>query len=193
MELIAKFEFPKISERNIFFNTQVDQETIGRLSKEIVDINEQDEYLQKYYELHGLTYSRKPIKIYIDSFGGQVYQCFGLISLMETSKTPIHTIVTGTAMSCGFMILICGHRRFGYELSTPLYHQVGTYFNGKLKDMEEDLMETKRLQDKIEAITLRKTKITKEKLEQIYCNKIDWYMSADEALRYGVIDEIIKQ
>ena len=70
-------------------------------------------------------------------------------------------------MSCGFMILICGHKRFGYKHSTPLYHQVSTGFLGKVKDMEESLAETKRLQAKIEDITLDRTAISKKRLKEV--------------------------
>lgn len=192
MENLIKFDMPKAKERNLYFAEQVDQDTIGKLTKEIIEINELDEYLEKYYKLHDLIYVRKPIKIYIDSYGGYVYQCFGLLSIMNASKTPIHTYVTGAAMSCGFMILIHGHKRFGYELSTPLYHQVSSGVRGKVKDMEESLIEAKRLQDKLEELTLDKTKITAKQLEKIYKEKKDWYMTAEEALQLGVIDEIVK-
>ena len=94
-------------------------------------------------------------------------------------------------MSCGFMILITGHKRLGYPHSTPLYHQVSSGFWGKVKDLEEKLEETKRLQQKIEDMTLEKTSISKKKLKEILKNKIDWYMSAEEALALGVIDEIL--
>ena len=192
MELVAKFELPKVKERNLFFSSQVDQETIGKITQEIIEINDQDDYLTKYYGIHDLSYTRAPIKIFIDSYGGAIYQCFGLLSIMESSKTPIHTIVTGAAMSCGFMMLICGHKRFGYPLLTPLYHQASSSFVGKVKDMEEDLVEVKRLQEKIEEIVLKKTNISKKKLEKIYKQKIDWYMAPEQALKLGVIDEIVK-
>jgi ATP-dependent Clp protease protease subunit len=178
--------------RNLYFSTQVDQDTIGALTESVIEINDHDRKLEKMYPIYGIKYKPEPIKIYIDSYGGYVYQCFGLLSVMETSRTPIHTIVTGAAMSCGFMMLICGHKRFAYELSTPLYHQVGTGFSGKVKDMEEELKETKRVQAKIEEIVLRKTKITKEKLKEIYDSKRDWAMDASKALKLGVVDEIIK-
>ena len=138
-----------------------------------------------------MVYKPQPIKLYIDSYGGAVYQCFGLLGIIDKSATPIHTIVTGAAMSCGFMILISGHRRFGYSHSTPLYHQVSVGFYGKIKDMEERLEETKRLQKKIEELTLERTSISKKKLKDILKNKIDWYMNVEEALELGVIDEII--
>jgi ATP-dependent protease ClpP protease subunit len=57
--------------------------------------------------------------------------------------------------------------------------------------MEESLEQTKKLQAKIEQITLDRTQITKKKLKEVLKNKVDWYMTADEALLLGVIDGII--
>ena len=110
---------------------------------------------------------------------------------MKNSKTPIHTIVTGCAMSCGFMILISGHKRFAYEYSTALYHQVSSGVWGKLKDMQEDLAETERLQEMIESITLQKTKITAKRLKKAFTGKQDWFISSEDCLKLGVVDEIL--
>ena len=184
-------ELPLPKPRNLYLPKQVDQASMNVLTKSILEINDSDAYIKKLYAVHDLDYNPKPIKIYIDSYGGAVYQCFGLLGVMEKSETPIHTIVTGAAMSCGFMILISGHKRAGYSLSTPLYHQVSTGFWGTVEEMEHHLQETKRLQKKIEEITLEKTNISKKKLTEILKKKVDWYMSAEEALGLGVIDEIL--
>ena len=184
-------ELPLPKPRNLYLAKQVDQASMNALTKGILEINDNDEFLKKLYSVHDLEYNPKPIKIYIDSYGGAVYQCFGLLGVIEKSQTPVHTIVTGAAMSCGFMILICGHKRFGYPLSTPLYHQVSTGFWGKVQDMEEKLEETRRLQTKIEDITVSKTSISKKKLSEILKKKVDWYMTAEEAVNLGVIDEIV--
>ena len=127
---------PLPKKRDLFFNKQVDQNSIGDLTQKIIEINQDDEHLKKVYSIYNLKYNPDPIKIYIDSYGGQVYQCFGLLSVIERSETPIHTIVTGCAMSAGFMILISGHRRFAHKLSTPLYHQVSSGAIGTVKEME---------------------------------------------------------
>ena len=182
---------PVPKDRNLYLPKQVDQASMNDLTKGIIDINENDTYLRELYSVYNLEYNPQPIKIYIDSYGGAVYQCFGLIGVMEKSKTPIHTIVTGAAMSCGFMILINGHKRMAYSHATPLYHQVSSGFYGKVQDIEEKLEETKRLQKKIEDMTLSLTKISKKKLSDVLKNKIDWYMSAEEALSLGVVDEIV--
>ena len=140
---------PLPEDRIIHFTKQFDQASIADITRKIISINKSDRKIKKLYKIAGLKYKPQPIKIFIDSYGGQVYQCFGLLSVMKASKTEIHTIVTGAAMSCGFMMLISGHKRFAYPLSTPLYHQVSSVAWGKLKDMEEDVEETKRLQKMI--------------------------------------------
>ena len=177
--------------RNLYLPKQVDQASMNELTKGIVEINEDDAHLKKLYEVYGLSYNPRPINIYIDSYGGMVYQCFGLIGVMENSATPIHTIVTGAAMSCGFLILINGHKRFAYKHATPLYHQVSSGSFGKIQDLEEHLDETKRLQTKIEEMTLRLTKISKKRLREVLKNKVDWFMTAESALELGVVDSII--
>lgn len=182
---------PNPMSRKLFFGKQVDQESIETLSREIILINDNDKTLKKLYDVYDLNYKPKPIEIYIDSYGGKVYQCFGLISIMEKSETPIHTYCTGAAMSCGFIMLISGHKRFCYKHGTPLYHQVSGGAYEKIEEVEQRLEEMKRLQNVFEEMTIRKTKISKEKLDQVKKEKIDWYMTSDEALKLGVVDEIV--
>lgn len=182
---------PLPKDRMLYFTSQVDQQSIANLTKSILEINANDILLKKQYAIHNLEYKPAPIKIYIDSYGGYVYQCFGLISVMNTSKTPIHTIVTGTAMSCGFMMAIHGHVRYAYEHATLMYHQVSSGAWGKLKDMQDDIEETKRLQDIIEQMTIKQTKISLSTLKDNFDRKRDWYMDAQTALKNGCIDTII--
>jgi ATP-dependent Clp protease protease subunit len=179
-------------DRELFFCKQVNQESIGELSKKLVEIIEDDKQLMKNAELMNFTYEPKPIRIYIDSYGGTCYQGFGLISIIESSTTPIHTICTGCAMSMGFMILISGHKRFAHKYSTPLYHQVSGGAFGKLDDMKESVKEARRLQEMIDEIVLDKTDIKKKKLKKIFKRKKDWFMDAKKALELNVVDEIIK-
>jgi ATP-dependent Clp protease protease subunit len=188
---MATHQLPQPKERTLFLAQQVDQASMNALTKSIIDINQDDKMLKKPYAIHDLEYKPKPITIYIDSYGGYVYQCFGLLSVMEKSKVPIHTIVTGCAMSCGFMIAISGHKRFGHTNSTYMYHQVSSGGGGKAKDIEDNLTETLRLQTKIEAITAKKTNIGEKKLRKVYNLKKDWFIDTEDALKLGVIDKII--
>lgn len=188
---MGEISLPKPKERKLFFSKQVNQESIEKLSKDIILINESDRLLEKIYKVYDLVYIPKPIEIYIDSYGGNVYQAMGLVGIIDKSITPVHTICTGVAMSCGFIILIHGHKRFCYEHGTPLYHQVSGSSDGKVEDIEQYLIEAKRLQNKIEEMTIRKTKITKQQLDENRAKKIDWYVTAKEAKDLKVVDEII--
>jgi len=188
---MAEITLPNPKNRNLYLAKQVDQDSINSISKAIIEINEDDKHLKKMYAVYDLEYVPKPIKLYIDSYGGYVYQCFGLLGIMRNSKVPIHTIVTGCAMSCGFLISIAGHKRFGYHKSTYLYHQVGGGAVGKVKDIEEELVEMLRIQKHVEEITLEQTKIPAKRLERVYKSKKDWYMDSNEAIKFKVIDEVI--
>jgi len=189
MSELINLPLPKL--RNLYFYEQVDQDSIKKITEDIISINESDEFLSKLYDVYDLEYIAKPIKIHIDSYGGTAYQIFGLLSVMENSKTPIYTYATGAAMSCGFMLLICGHKRFAHKYSTPLYHQVSSWMGGTLEDMKERVAETKRLQKLLENIIIQNTKLTRTKLKEVNAKKLDWYMTPQEALAWGVVDEIV--
>lgn len=177
--------------RNLYFSDGVNLESIQKLTEAIVEINDDDEHLKKLFQVYNLKYEPEPIKIYIDSFGGSVYQILGLVSVIETSKVPIHTISTGVAMSAGLIMLISGHKRFAHKYSTQLYHQVSSITWGKLEFMKDELKEFKRLQKMLDDIIIRKTKLTKKKLKEINTLQKDWYLTAEESLQFGIIDEII--
>jgi len=177
--------------RDLFLTQQVNQDSIKALSNSIMEIRRSDDYLAGLCKLHSMTYTPKPIVVNIDSYGGAVYQCFGLLSIMKDKGTPVNTVVTGCAMSCGFMIAIHGHHRKIHKHGTMMYHQVSSVARGKLKEIEEDVVETKRLQVKIEEMTLECTKITKDKLEKVYKKKEDWFLDAKDSIKWGCVDEII--
>lgn len=188
---MANTLFPEPKPRRLYLAKQVDQASINEITKAIIDINDSDEQLIRISEIYGFSYQPRPIELYIDSYGGYVYQCLGLLGVMEKSKTPIHTIVTGCAMSCGFLISIAGHQRFGYSGATWLYHSVSSGTYGTAKQMDEDVFETKRLQKLIEKHTRRYTDISKEDLRDVYEKKIDWYIDSKLARSLRVVDAII--
>jgi len=184
-------KLPVPKERNLYLAKQVNQESINSITKSIIEINENDDHLVKLYGIHDIEYKRNPIRLFIDSFGGAVYQCMGLVGVMQKSETPIHTIVTGAAMSAGFIITIAGHERYAYEHSTLMYHQSATMKFGKVKDIEESMVQSRKLQTWLEDMTVDLTKIKRSRLKEVYDRKEDWYLTAQEAKEVGAIDEIL--
>jgi len=160
----------------------------------LTDQNEEnnvDSIIKSILEVNEFSKSSSPIKLYINSYGGDVYQFFGLIDVILASKTPVYTYTLGAAMSCALLVALAGHKRFAYKHSTFMYHQISLGEWDVAKNLEEDLIETKRLHKLIEEMVLNKTTITKEQIEDIHNHKKDWYISPGEALKYKIIDQII--
>lgn len=178
-------------ERDLFFYSDVAQDSIGELTQAIIIINRHDEKLANVSQAYGFKYTPDPIRLYVNSFGGDVYACLGLISIMKTSKTPIHTIVTGCAMSAGFIIAISGHKRFCYKNSSYMWHQVSSLNYGKIQEKEENMNEDRRLQTILDNHILDLTKISDKKLKKMYKSKQDKFFSAEKALELGLVDTII--
>lgn len=184
-------ELPIPRERKLHLSGGVNTDSILPLNSTILDINDHDNHLVKLYSIYGIVYNPKPIELYINSYGGDVYSALGLVSIMEKSNTPVFTYATGMAMSAGYLILIHGHRRFAYEHTTILYHQVSSWTKGKVADMVDDVKQSKEVQRLMEKLTLRKTKIPKEELKAVYKQRRDWFITSKEALKLGIVDEIL--
>jgi ATP-dependent Clp protease protease subunit len=133
---------------------------------------------------------RKPINIIINSPGGDITAAYMLIDKMKNSLTPVNTITIGEAESAACLIAISGTKRFANKHSAFLIHQGQASINneaGKVVDWLKyyDSIILKQMKEHI----LEDTKISKTD----YDNKVreDWYLTANEALKYGLIDEII--
>ena len=132
--------------------------------------------------------NRKPIILFIDSYGGDINACFTIIDAIKMSKTPIYTVNIGTAYSAGFFIAIAGHKRFAYPHSSYLYHEGSAGTQGTASQFENFASFYKKQLGMLRKHTLAHTKITEEKYEEI--KKDDFWMTADEALELSVVDEI---
>jgi len=182
---------PSPKHRDLFFYNQVDQYSVSQLSKDIIEICESDRFLTKVYSTMNCRYEPEPIKIYIDSYGGSVYQILGLVGIIEKSETPIHTVVTGTAMSAGFILAISGHKRFSHKYATFMVHQLSSGNWGRLEDLKDDMAENQRLQDILDNLILNKTKIKPGKLKKIYKRKKDWFIDPFTAIKLSIIDYLV--
>lgn len=134
---------------------------------------------------------RKPVHLIISSFGGESYTGWGLFDYLDTYDAPIYTYCLGKACSLAFQLLLKGDRRFAYVNSIMMYHQNIGNTCGFTQDIKEDFQEMERLEIQYENMTLALTKIPEEKIKEVREKKINWYITPDEALRYGIIDEII--
>lgn len=135
---------------------------------------------------------REPIKIYIDSSGGNVYACLTAVDAINLSKTPVYTINVGCALSAGFLIYISGHKRFSYPNSSFMFHEGSITSHGRATAAEFKNYSSyyeREILKKLEKIILKKTKITEEEYDRLR-DKDNW-LSAEEAVEKGIVDKIM--
>jgi ATP-dependent Clp protease protease subunit len=132
---------------------------------------------------------RVPIKIYIDSPGGDLNATFTMIDAIRLSKTPVWTINVGMAYSGGFFTFIAGHKRFAYPHSSFLYHEGSAGNSGTSNQFQNFAAFYKSQLNQLKDIVLKYTKVTPELYEEK--RRDDWWISADEAIELGIADEIM--
>lgn len=165
----------------------IESDTINPIIEYILHINHND----KLNIENDKNYKPQPIKLMINSYGGEIYYALGLCDIIEKSITPIHTYGIGAVMSSGFLIFMYGKQRFAYKNCTFMYHQVSTKFEGKLKGQEADLKECKRLQALYDKAVVSKCKLTQKQLEAVNTTHKDWFFDSKEALKYKIIEKIL--
>jgi ATP-dependent protease ClpP protease subunit len=95
-------------------------------------------------------------------------------------------------MSMALPILLSGHQRFGHSLTTFMYHEcLDSMHYDKISTLKENLDEGDRLMDIYDEYVLSRTSFKRTQLDKVKKNKTDWYFGVNEAIKYGVIDEII--
>lgn len=134
----------------------------------------------------------KDIQLYINSPGGSVSAALAIYDTMQYIKSDVSTICIGIAASAAALILACGTngKRFSLPNSEILLHQVMGGAEGQAKDIEISAKHILKVKEKVNTILAKHTQKPINKIEQD--TDRDFWMSSEEALKYGVIDQIIK-
>ena len=132
---------------------------------------------------------RTPIKVFIDSPGGDVCALWTTIKAIELSKTPVHTINYCTAFSAAADLLASGHKRFALPGTSIMVHSGSCMFGGTMEQAENMKKHFDKLGKKVTDYFLEHTKVDPKTFKKKAPG--DWYMDEDDALKNGLIDEII--
>jgi ATP-dependent Clp protease, protease subunit len=137
----------------------------------------------------------KPISIYINSPGGSVSDgLFTIYDTMQYIKAPIKTVCMGEACSAGAVLLTAGTKgmRLAFENSTIMIHELQiSGMSGTASEIEREGERVKRLNNKIlQTVAIH----SGQSLEKVKADvKHDFYLTAQEAVAYGLIDGIVKK
>jgi ATP-dependent Clp protease protease subunit len=134
---------------------------------------------------------KEEIHLYINSPGGSVYAGLAIYDVMQFVSCPVATTCVGMAASMGAILLAGGEKgkRTILPNSRVMIHQVSSGFRGTIADINVQAKETNYLMNNLMEIL---SKHTGKDVEQVRadCDR-DYWMSAEEALEYGIIDEVL--
>jgi ATP-dependent Clp protease, protease subunit len=166
-----------LKDRIIFLGNQVEPTTANVIMAQLLFLQSED--------------AKKDIYFYINSPGGSVYDALAIYDTMQYITNDVQTVGIGMQASAAAFLLSSGTKgkRFILPNSTVMIHQPSSGTRGKVTDQEIDLKESLRVKQLLEEIMARNTG---QKAERIHEDmERDKWLSADEALKYGIVDGII--
>src|SRR5881409_2428504 len=166
-----------LNERIVFLGTPVTDDIANLIVAQLIHLESED--------------PDKDISLYINSPGGQIYAGLAIYDTMRFIKPDVATICVGIAMSMGALLLAAGAagKRTALPNAKILIHQVSGGFQGQGTDIEIQARETISLKRRLEEIIALHTNQSIDKISKDM--ERDYYMTAEEAEQYGIVDQVI--
>lgn len=166
-----------------YFSEQFQNKTTAPFIQWIIEMN-----------LLPKTMQPKELTFVINSPGGSVHAAFALIDTMKGSKIPIRTVGLGLIASCGILTFMAGTK--GRRVITPntsiLSHQYSWGSRGKEHELFATMREFELSSERMLEHYKKCTGLNEKKIREILLPPQDVWLSADEAVKYGIADEIVK-
>jgi len=168
-----------LNERIIFLGTPIDDQIANLIIAQLIHLESED--------------PDKDISIYVNSPGGSVYAGLAVYDTMQYVKPDVQTVCVGIAMSMGAVLLGGGTpgKRMALPNSKILIHQVSSGFQGQATDIEIQAREVINIKRRLEEIIAFHTGQELEKVS--HDMERDYFMTAEEAREYGIIDTVQTQ
>jgi ATP-dependent Clp protease, protease subunit len=167
-----------LKDRIIFVGTPIESQMANSIVAQLLLLDSQN--------------PEQEIQMYINCPGGEVYAGLAIYDTMRYIKAPVSTICVGIAMSMGSVLLMAGDKgkRKALPNSRIMIHQGSAGFRGNTPDLEVQAKEVLHLRDRLISVYHKHTDIPHDKL--LRDMERDYFMSADEAQKYGLIDSVIE-
>jgi len=167
-----------LKDRIIFIGSAIDDAVANTVIAQILFLEVQD--------------AKKDIHLYVNSPGGFVTAGLAIYDTMQYVKPDVSTICMGQAASAAALLLAAGAKgkRFSLPNANILIHQPMGGVRGQATDIGIQARQILKIKDRINDILVKHTGQPKEKVEKD--TDRDFYMSAEEAKEYGIIDEVIQ-
>jgi ATP-dependent Clp protease protease subunit len=168
-----------LRDRIIFIGTPINDQVANLVVAQMLYLQSED--------------SERPISLYINCPGGVIYHGLAIYDTMRHVQAPVHTYAVGVTASMGTVLLASGDDGHRYALphATVHMHPAGGSAQGYAPDVEIQYKELKRVEDLLHRLL---SKHTGQPVEQIASDfERDRFMTAEEAIEYGLVDQILQQ
>ena len=139
--------------------------------------------------------SGDPVDFYVNSAGGVASDMFAMYDFIREVREgmEIHTHGLGKVMSAAVLLLAAGtkgQRKIGKYCRVMIHSVIGGS-SGALNDLKNEMKEIQAIQDMYIDALASETKLTKKKLKEMFSKNVNVYLSAEEAVKYGIADIIV--
>jgi len=167
-----------LNERIVFLGTPITEDIANLIVAQLIHLESED--------------PDKNISIYINSPGGSVYAGLAVYDAMQFIKPDVSTICVGVAMSMGALLLAGGaqDKRMALPNSKILIHQLSGGFEGQATDIEIHAKEIINVRQRLDEIIAKHTGQPLDKVAKD--TERDYFMSAEEAKAYSIVDQVIE-
>ncbi len=167
-----------LKERIIFLGTGINDQVANLIVAQLLYLDSQD--------------PEREISVYINSPGGIIYHGLAIYDTMQQVRAPIRTVAVGVTASMGTMLLAAGTkgRRYALPHATIHMHPAGGGAQGYAPDVEIQYKELQRMQNLLHELLAKHTGQPLKKISDDFDR--DRWMSAEDAVQYGIIDEVLK-
>ncbi len=143
--------------------------------------------------LHLANLSRKPIHLVVSTYGGSVDEMFSLYDAIKFLPCPVYTIALGKVMSAGVLLLAAGEKgkRLIGRSARIMMHPVAGGMYGNVFEILNESKEHHRLHDLMITALEAETNMKRDDIENIMKAGHDFYITADEAIKRGIVDKIV--
>jgi len=167
----------------IYFRDAITEHTMSELCKELIRVDDELFSISRDY-----TIPPMPIYLFITTDGGEVYAVLRAIDCISQLTSSVYTIIDGFVASAGTLLSIVGKKRFIQPSGYMLIHQLRSNVWGKMKDIEDEVENLKKIMDYIKNLYSKKTRISPEQLEKML--KSESILDASECIKNGLVDAI---
>ena len=166
-----------LKERIIFLGTGINDQVANLIVAQLLWLDSQD--------------PEREISVYINSPGGIIYHGLAIYDTMQQVRAPVRTVAVGVTASMGTMLLAAGTkgRRYALPHATIHMHPAGGGAQGYAPDVEIQYKELQRMQNLLHELLARHTGQEVKKVADDFDR--DRWMSAEDAVEYGIVDEVL--